>query len=67
MPAGFPSGMPGIGLDMDGAIQHAPHFRQFIFFYKVSHNNVKKKLPFSGQFIKMFLINNSILLPEHSF
>ncbi|APR34761.1 hypothetical protein BTO02_04240 [Paraburkholderia sp. SOS3] len=23
-PAGLPSGMPGIGLEMDGAIQHAP-------------------------------------------
>jgi hypothetical protein len=23
-PAGFPSGMPGMGLEIDGAIQHAP-------------------------------------------
>jgi hypothetical protein len=25
-PAGFPNGMPGIGLEMDGAMQHAPQF-----------------------------------------
>jgi hypothetical protein len=31
MPAGFPSGIPGIGDDMDGTMQHAPHaWRQFI-------------------------------------
>jgi len=24
-PAGLPSGMPGIGLDIEGAVQHAPH------------------------------------------
>jgi hypothetical protein len=24
-PAGFPSGMPGIGEEIDGAMQHAPH------------------------------------------
>lgn len=24
-PAGFPSGMPGIGLVIEGATQHAPH------------------------------------------
>lgn len=24
-PAGFPDGMPGIGVDMEGAMQHAPH------------------------------------------
>jgi hypothetical protein len=24
-PAGFPSGMPGIGLEIEGATQHAPH------------------------------------------
>jgi oxygen-independent coproporphyrinogen-3 oxidase len=24
MPAGLPWGMPGIGLDIDGAMQHAP-------------------------------------------
>jgi len=24
-PAGLPSGMPGIGLEIDGAMQHAPH------------------------------------------
>jgi hypothetical protein len=25
IPAGLPSGIPGIGDDKDGAIQHAPH------------------------------------------
>ena len=25
-PAGFPAGIPGMGEDMDGAIQQAPHF-----------------------------------------
>jgi len=30
-PAAFPSGMPGIGLEIDGAVQQAPHpGRQFI-------------------------------------
>ncbi|MGW8316080.1 MAG: hypothetical protein ACWGNV_10795 [Bacteroidales bacterium] len=24
-PAGFPSGIPGIGEEIDGAMQHAPH------------------------------------------
>jgi hypothetical protein len=24
-PAGLPSGMPGIGLEIEGAVQHAPH------------------------------------------
>jgi hypothetical protein len=24
-PAGLPSGMPGMGEDIDGAMQHAPH------------------------------------------
>jgi hypothetical protein len=31
MPAGFPPGIPGMGEDIDGAIQHAPQWvRQFI-------------------------------------
>jgi hypothetical protein len=31
VPAGFPPGIPGIELDIDGAIQQAPHpFLQFI-------------------------------------
>jgi len=25
-PAGLPCGMPGIGLEMEGAMQHAPHW-----------------------------------------
>jgi oxygen-independent coproporphyrinogen-3 oxidase len=25
-PAGLPPGMPGIGLEIDGAMQHAPQF-----------------------------------------
>jgi oxygen-independent coproporphyrinogen-3 oxidase len=25
-PAGFPSGMPGMGEEMEGAMQHAPQF-----------------------------------------
>jgi hypothetical protein len=25
LPAGFPSGIPGMGDDIDGAMQHAPH------------------------------------------
>jgi oxygen-independent coproporphyrinogen-3 oxidase len=25
-PAGFPSGMPGMALEIDGAVQHAPQF-----------------------------------------
>jgi len=30
-PAGLPSGMPGIGLVMEGAVQQAPHWgRQFM-------------------------------------
>jgi oxygen-independent coproporphyrinogen-3 oxidase len=30
-PAGFPEGMPGIGLEMEGAIQQAAHWgRQFM-------------------------------------
>lgn len=30
-PAGLPSGMPGIGLEMEGAVQHAPQLgRQFM-------------------------------------
>ena len=31
VPAGFPRGMPGIGLDIEGAMQQAPQFgRQFM-------------------------------------
>lgn len=34
IPAGLPVGMPGIGEEMDGAVQHAPHrSRQFIGLY----------------------------------
>ena len=29
-PAGFPCGIPGMGDEMDGAIQHAPHFSRQI-------------------------------------
>jgi hypothetical protein len=25
LPAGLPRGMPGIGLEIEGAVQHAPH------------------------------------------
>jgi hypothetical protein len=36
MPAGFPSGIPGSGFLMERAIQHAPHFLQFIFLSGIS-------------------------------
>ena len=37
-PAGLPSGIPGIGDVIEGAIQQAPHFsRQMIFFMVVYH------------------------------
>ena len=33
-PAGLPLGMPGMGEDIEGAIQHAPQFlRHFIFIF----------------------------------
>jgi elongation factor P len=33
-PAGFPLGMPGIGLEIDGAMQHAPQpGRHSIFIF----------------------------------
>jgi hypothetical protein len=36
-PAGFPSGIPGIGDEILGAMQHAPHCgRQFIYLEKHS-------------------------------
>jgi hypothetical protein len=33
IPAGLPSGMPGMGDEIDGAIQHAPHFLRHFMDY----------------------------------
>jgi hypothetical protein len=30
---GLPFGKPGIGLDIEGAVQQPPHFLHSIFFY----------------------------------
>jgi hypothetical protein len=32
-PAGFPPGISGIGDDIDGAVQQAPHFLQFMYIF----------------------------------
>ena len=40
IPAGLPSGIPGMGEDIDGAMQHAPQFgRHFMssLFLAISH------------------------------
>ena len=38
---GLPSGIPGIGLEMEGAIQQAPQFlRHVIFFFSIINNTL---------------------------
>lgn len=47
---GLPSGIPGIGLDIEGAMQHAPHFLQFTIKPKFDYYNLR------------FMFTNSIIL-----
>jgi hypothetical protein len=37
-PAGFPLGMPGIGEEIEGAIQQAPQFGRQSIFYRKNKN-----------------------------
>ena len=50
VPAGFPSGMPGIGDDMEGAVQHAPQCGRQRNFSDVTMFSSCKHI----QFIKLF-------------
>lgn len=60
-PAGLPLGIPGIGEDMEGTIQHAPQFilhgKEFINHSKICPK-VYKTMKITKGLIKIILLNS---------
>jgi hypothetical protein len=59
-PAGFPSGIPGSGEDMERAMQQAPqperHFITMGSKFKVQSSKFKVQSPGGGKITKLFLL-----------
>jgi hypothetical protein len=52
-PAGFPSGMPGMGVEMDGPMQQAPQLGRHFIGYSLPGNDKKSfcSLPIKNHFL----------------
>lgn len=66
-PAGFPSGIPGIGEDIDIAIQHAPHPLRHSILLLLCKINLLNQSTYAYLFIALlflyiFEINTKIIL-----